>query len=73
MRQENSRQKRAASSYRKGDITLSEAAHRAGLTLWDMERYLVEQGMTSSYSMGDLEQALHVLGDPQSSRRGHAK
>ena len=73
MRQENSRQKRAASSYRKGDITLSEAAHRAGLTLWDMERYLIEQGIASSYSTDDLERELHALGDPHSSGRGRAK
>ena len=69
----NLRKERAAASYRKGDVTLSEAAHRAGLTLWDMERYLVEQGIASSYSTDDLERELHDLGDPHSSGRGRAK
>ena len=73
LRHRNSRKQRAAASYRKGEVTLSEAAHRAELTLWNMERYLVEQGIASSYSTDDLERALHALGDPQSSRRGRAK
>ena len=54
---------RAAASYRKGEVTLSEAAHRAGLTLWEMERYLVEQGFISSYLTDDLEHELRVLGE----------
>ena len=59
----NLRKERAAARYRKGEWTLSESAHRAGLTLWDMERYLVEQGMASSYSTDDLEQELRLLGE----------
>jgi predicted HTH domain antitoxin len=46
---------KAARKYLKGDITLSEAAHRAGLSLWDMEKYLVEHGFKSDYSVRDLE------------------
>jgi len=53
--------KQAAEEYVKGKITLSEAAHRAELTLWDMEEFLVEQGFKSSYSLQDLEDELRML------------
>lgn len=45
---------KAAESYRAGKITLSEAAHKAGLTIWDMEKHLVEKGFKSQYSVEDL-------------------
>ena len=54
--------KKAAEEYVKGNITLSEAAHQAGLNLWEMEKYLVEQGFKSSYSMEDLEKEMEILG-----------
>ena len=47
--------KKAAQNYLKGKVTISEAAHQAKLTIWDMERYLIEQGYTSSYSIEDFE------------------
>ena len=54
--------KKSAEEYLKGRITLSEAAHRAGLTIWEMERYLlVERGFKSSYSIGDLEREMQLL------------
>ena len=34
--------KKAAEEYIKGKITLSEAASKAELTMWEMEQYLVE-------------------------------
>ena len=45
---------KAAEAYIHGDTTMSEAAHRAGLSVWDMARYLVERGFKSSYSVEDL-------------------
>lgn len=54
---------RAAQAYKEGRVTLSEAADRAGLTLWEMERHLVHHGYTSSYSLADLERELETL-DP---------
>jgi metal-responsive CopG/Arc/MetJ family transcriptional regulator len=45
--------RRSEEGYLRGSITFSEAAHRAGLTLWEMEKYLVEQGFKSSYSIED--------------------
>lgn len=43
-----------AKDYQAGKTTLSEAAHRAGLTVWDMESYLVQRGFKSQYSVEDL-------------------
>lgn len=53
--------RKAIKEYLKGQITLSEAAQQAGLTLWEMERYLVEQGFKSSYSVEDLEREMKAL------------
>ena len=52
---------KAAEKYRRDRITLSEAAHQAGVTVWEMEKYLVEQGYKSAYSVEDLERELHLL------------
>ncbi len=54
-------QRKAAEKYLKGNITLSEASHQTGLTLWEMEKYLVEQGFKSSYSIEDLEREMKIL------------
>ncbi len=47
--------KKAAENYLKGKITISEAAHKAEITIWEMEKYLIEQGYTSHYSTEDFE------------------
>ena len=52
---------RAARKYLDGKLTLSDAAHQGGLTLWEMERYLVERGYRSDYSVEDLASELHLL------------
>ena len=44
-----------AQEYLAGTITISEAAHRAGITLREMMRYLMERGHRSEYSIEDLE------------------
>ena len=36
-------------------------AHKAGLTMWEMENYLVDQGFKSSYSIEDLEREMKML------------
>ena len=51
---------RAAQRYASGQLTLSEAAHQAELTLWELERYLVERGFKSSYSIEDLEREANL-------------
>ena len=45
--------KKALENYIKGKVTISEAAHQAKLTIWDMERYLIGQGYISDYSIED--------------------
>ena len=52
---------KAASDYKRGKITLSEAATRTGITLWEMERVLIERGYVSSYAVEDLQEELQLL------------
>lgn len=53
--------KKVAELYLAGKITISEAARRSGLTIWDMEKYLVDNGFVSKYSIEDLENELRLL------------
>ena len=55
------RKERAAELYRERKVTLTEAAHRAGISLWDFQHYLVDKGFVSSYSIEDLMDELQVL------------
>ena len=48
-------QKKASEEYIRGKTTMSEAAKKAGITIWEMEKYLTGQGFKSSYSSEDLE------------------
>ena len=52
---------KSVESYIREEITFSEAAHRAGLTLFEMEKYLVEKGFKSDYSLEDLEDEMKIL------------
>ena len=56
----NLAKQKATEKYVQGKITFSEAAHQAGLTLWEMQ-YLVEQGFKSSYSIEDLQKEMKNL------------
>ena len=51
----------AAQLYCQNTVTLTEAAHRAGLTLLDFQHYLVDKGFVSSYSLEDLSEELQLL------------
>ena len=53
--------KKSAEEYIKGKITLSEAANKAELTLFEMEKYLVDNGFKSRYSIKDLQEELKLL------------
>ena len=53
--------KKAAEDYMEGKITLSEAARKAELTLWEMEKYLVDNGFKAGYSVENLEKELQLL------------
>ena len=52
---------RAAQWYKEGKITFSEAAHRTGLTLWDMQHYLIDTGFRSEYSLDDLQKEMGLM------------
>ena len=53
--------RKAAEQYIKGKITLSKAAKIAELSIFDMEKYLVDQGFKSSYLIKDLKEELKNL------------
>ena len=53
--------RKAAEKYVKGEITLSEAAKSADLSIFSMERYLIENGFKSQYSIKDLKEELKIL------------
>ncbi len=52
---------KAKEKYLAGRITISEGARMANCTLWEFQRYLVEQGYVSSYSITNLEQDRKLL------------
>ena len=52
---------KATQKYLAGRVTFSQAAHQAGLTLWEMEKHLADRGFRSSYSVEDLEGELRLL------------
>jgi len=47
--------------YMEGRITLSEAAKNSEVTLWEMEKYLIDKGFKSSYSMEDLDTEMKLF------------
>ncbi|MBS3092460.1 UPF0175 family protein [Candidatus Pacearchaeota archaeon] len=53
--------KKSAEEYIGGRITLSQASKLAGLTLWEMEEYLLSQGFISRYSIDNLEKEMKIL------------
>jgi len=50
--------RKSAEEYMKGNITLSEAARMSELSILSMERYLIENGFRSQYSIRDLREEL---------------
>jgi len=55
------KKKEALEKYKEGKITFSAAAKEAGMTLWEMEKFLVEKGYKSEYSIEDLEKESKLL------------
>lgn len=51
----------AAQAYKEGKFTLSEAASRAGMSIWDFEHFLVDKGFKSQYSIEDLRAEAMLL------------
>ena len=52
---------KAYEEYLKGKITLSEAAHKSEMTIWEMAKFLVEKGYKSSYSIEDLDEEIKMI------------
>lgn len=53
--------KKSCEKYKQGKITISEAARLAELTIWELEKYLVEQGYKSEYSIEDLKREIEMI------------
>jgi len=58
---DNIMKQKAAQKYTQGKVTISEAARQAELTVWEMEKFLVENGFKSEYSIEDLDGELKLL------------
>jgi len=54
--------RKSAEEYMKGAITLSEAARISELSIFNMEKYLIENGFKSQYSIKDLKEELKRIG-----------
>ena len=54
-------EEKTAQDYMNGLVTLSEAADQAGITLWEMESFLIQQGFKSEYSIEDLDKEMGLL------------
>jgi len=52
---------KAKDKYLAGQITISQAAKLSNLTIWEMQRYLVEEGYKSEYSIKELEEDMKLL------------
>ena len=46
--------RKSAEEYKAGKTTISGAAEQGGLTVWEMEQFLVSEGFRSQYSIEDL-------------------
>ncbi len=55
------KKEKAAEKYKKGRITLGKAAEEAETTIWEMEKFLVESGYKSEYSVEDLEREISEI------------
>jgi len=55
--------KKASEGYIKGELSISGAADMAKITVWDMMKYLVDQGYRSSYSSRDMMEEMELLED----------
>ena len=52
---------KAAMEYMEEKITFSEAANIAGVSLFDMEKFLISKGFVSKFSIEDLKEELKLL------------
>ena len=57
----NYKQERVLRKYEKGKISISRAAEETGLTVGEIEEYMVRKGYRSKYSTVDMERELELL------------
>lgn len=53
--------KKVAEEYMQGRITMSKAADTAGITIWEMQQYLISMGFKSDYSIKDLGEEMELI------------
>lgn len=53
--------RKAAENYIAGKFTISKAAENAGITVWEMEQYLINKGFKSQYSTEDLREEINRI------------
>ena len=58
---QNYMKRKASEHYLSGKTTISKAAEKAGLTIWEMEQYLVSKGFKSQYSIEDLKEEIKKI------------
>ncbi|NJD76439.1 MAG: ribbon-helix-helix protein, CopG family [Candidatus Methanoperedens sp.] len=58
---ENYKKDMVMRKYEQGKISISKAAEDTGLTVGEIEEYMVRKGYRSKYSTGDLERELELL------------
>ena len=52
---------KAAKDYMEEKMTISEAATLAGISIFDMEKYLINKGFVSKFSLEDLRKELELI------------
>lgn len=57
----NYKQDRVLRKYEQGKISISRAAEETGLTVGEIEEYMVRKGYRSKYSTVDMERELELL------------
>lgn len=55
------KKERAAEKYKKGKVTLSKVAEEAETTIWEMEKFLIDSGYISKYSVKDLQREISQI------------
>lgn len=58
---ENYKKDKALRKYEQGKISISKAAEDTGLTVEEIEDYMIRKGYRSKYSTEDLERELELL------------
>ncbi|MFH1587712.1 MAG: UPF0175 family protein [Candidatus Diapherotrites archaeon] len=53
--------KKAMEEYMKGKVSISKAAKIANTTIWEMRKYLIENGIKSEYSIKDLQKEVQKI------------